>query len=169
MQRLSEFERSSGARSGPVGSARSISMKIKLNEVIDGLEAVSIDIQVFLDTETGETILNGEMMDDWEELADLIDDSGDRFRRLPDQWEINEYGMMQDFISELPEGELQNDLWRAISGRGAFRRFKDMVAWRGVDKDWFAFRDAAYRKLAIDWCEQEGLSWVDEPRYSPEG
>ena len=79
---------------------------IDLQIIIDGLEMVDDMNTVFLDLETGDTVylsdFDPSLTDD---TAELLEEYPDRFLRLPDQREINEYGMMEDFIDGLSEGE----------------------------------------------------------------
>lgn len=57
----------------------------------------------------------------------------DRFIRLLGQYEIHEYRMMEDFIDALDNQKLQTELYRAIQGRSAFRRFKDKIYYEGIE------------------------------------
>ena len=45
-------------------------------------------------------------------------------------------------------------------GKGAFRRFKDSVIRLGLDQRWYQWRDEAYKKKAIEWCEENGITYV---------
>lgn len=54
---------------------------------------------------------------------------------------------MEEFIWSLPEGSIQNTLERAIQGRGAFRRFKDLVDDLGVEKNGLLIKRKSTRKL----------------------
>lgn len=126
-------------------------MKVKLDEIIDALEWVNADTQAFLNTETGETVMwmdYGDNDIDEEELED------EKYIRLPDQFEINEYHMMESFAYDRDER-----LVNAIKGSGAFRRFKDMAEEIGLIDDWYEFRDNCYRERAEEWCESHGIEW----------
>ena len=126
-------------------------MKVKLDEIIDALEWVNADTQAFLNTETGETVMWIEYGDndiDEEELED------EKYIRLPDQFEINEYHMMESFAYDRDER-----LVNVIKGSGAFRRFKDMAEEIGLIDDWYEFRDNCYRERAEEWCESRGIEW----------
>ena len=126
-------------------------MKVKLDTIIDGLECVSDDTQVFYNTETGETVLwmdYGDNDIDEDELED------EKYIALPDRFEINEYHMMEAFAYDRDER-----LVDAIKGRGAFRRFKDTAAEIGLIDDWYEFRDNCYKSRAEDWCAGHGLEW----------
>ena len=99
-------------------------MKVKLKTLMDALEFVDNETQAFLNTETGETVIWTEYDDndiDEDELED------EKYIRLPDPFEINEYHMMETFAYDRDER-----LVNAIKGRGAFRRFKDTAAEIGL-------------------------------------
>jgi hypothetical protein len=51
---------------------------------------------------------------------------------------------------------LQERLWRAISGRGAFRHFKDVLD-DNPRKRWFEFKDAQARQRVLDWLAEGGI------------
>ena len=135
-------------------------MKVKLDTIIDGLECVSDETQVYYDTESGETVLWMEYGDndiDEEELEEGWD-SG-RLIPLPDKFEINEYHMMEAFAYD--RSDEHPELVRAIKGRGAFRRFKDTAMDVGAIDDWYEFRDNCYKSRAEDWCRSHDLEWVE--------
>lgn len=130
---------------------------VKLDVVMNAVEMADDMSTYFLDTKTGESIFLSEMDRDdaaWDEIEDA---EPGRYLRLPTQFDIHEYKIMEDFIYELPEGKIQNQLANAIQGRGAFRRFKDMLYRFGMEQEWYQYRDAAFRKIALEWCEENGL------------
>lgn len=88
-------------------------------------------------------------------LARLVieENEGPRYVRLPDKFEFHEYRHMQDFIREQPEGRRQEDLWQAIRGKGAYRRFKDAAGRLVVLDRWYAYRDEALKALLLDWAQ----------------
>lgn len=47
---------------------------------------------------------------------------------------------------ELPDGTIQEDLCRRISGRSAFRNFKDGVNFHGIEKQWYEYKDTELKK-----------------------
>lgn len=68
------------------------------------------------------------------------------------------YRDMADFVAEVPDRRAAELLDRAISGRGAFRRFKDtLFEFPDLREPWFRFRDARATRRAIDWLEFEQL------------
>ncbi len=60
-----------------------------------------------------------------------------------------QYRWMERFIPMVEEGELRDQLTSAIDGKGAFRRFKDVLMTYGTERErWFAF---AANGCACSW------------------
>lgn len=83
-----------------------------------------------------------------------------RFIPLPDAYEIDETQIMKEFIYELPEGSIQDTIYRAIKGRGMFGSFREAVIAYDMENSWFAFRNEAYERIARNWCEVNGIQIV---------
>ena len=81
------------------------------------------------------------------------------FRKLPTQSEVHEWSIKEEFSESVESARIRADLLDAISGKGAFRYFKDTIRRYGIEKDWYAFRTEALRQIAIDWCEEHQLKW----------
>jgi hypothetical protein len=69
------------------------------------------------------------------------------------------YRDMEDFIESLPDPGARSTLERAISGKGAFRRFKDVLfgTFPELGPAWHEFKDSRKRERAIAWLEEAGL------------
>lgn len=48
-------------------------------------------------------------------------------------------------------------LCNAISGNGAFRRFKDIIERYDIENQWYDYRDKSLKKLAVDWCNENNI------------
>lgn len=130
---------------------------IKLDEIITDLEFVNDGFYeayynplkqetVFPDIEECKTI-------DEDELTELI--------MLPTKYEINEYSMMESFIETIEDVKLYNQLYMAINGRGAFRRFKDTCINHEIIDDWYKFRDDKFKEIAITWCKENNIDFEE--------
>lgn len=136
-------------------------MTVNLSDIIDALNFTDEYTHNFLDKTTEEIVWVSDMamtMKEQEDTYDTLDEHG--FYRLPEQRDIHEYRIMEDFISSLPAGAARDRLSIAIYGKGAFRRFKDSVIRLGLDQRWYQWRDEAYKKKAIEWCEENGITYV---------
>ena len=76
---------------------------------------------------------------------------------MPGQYEIHEYRMMEESIEELGNQKMQAELYRAIQGRGAFRRFKDKIRYEGIEQQWYDFQNNFYREFALRWCKENNI------------
>ncbi len=68
------------------------------------------------------------------------------------------------FVELLPEGEARHRLHAAMSGPGAFRRFRNAVHSdpSEVGRHWSRFRDARRALRAIEWLRDEEIITADE-------
>jgi hypothetical protein len=75
-----------------------------------------------------------------------------------------QYRWMERFIPMVEEGELRDQLSAAIDGKGAFRRFKDVLMTYGTERErWFAFRSERLRVFMEAWLEAHALRAVPRP------
>jgi len=83
----------------------------------------------------------------------------DRFIELPSKLDVNEWTIMEEFSESVKSPRIREELRDAIHGAGAFRQFRSTIRRHHIEKDWYAFRDNALREIAIEWCEENGISW----------
>lgn len=140
---------------------------VPLQLVFEAVEMASLAGTQYLDVEKMEVIGFPEDYsiydeDELEELEERIDEGyGTRYFRLPEQYDIRDNRIVEAFIDDLPEGEARDHLNNAFCGRGAFRRFRDGLCRYGLEQDWYDFRDEAYKQIARDWCEENGIRYTE--------
>ncbi|MBN2242579.1 MAG: hypothetical protein JW793_07805 [Acidobacteria bacterium] len=118
--------------------------------------------------EEGEA-LDPDDLADWQEAEyemakEIVADDGSRFIAPPDDFEFNEYEVMEHFIGSVEDDETANRLLRAIKGRGAFRRFKDTVHRLGIQQSWYDYLEEAQREFVTEWAEENGVVVEDDLR-----
>lgn len=104
---------------------------------------------------------------DWEKEALL---EADRVERgfgarivAIDPEPYSDYNDMESFVYTVADARLANELEYAIRGRGAFRRFKDVLARHPqVQNAWYAFKDAQIKKRVRELLEVYGIEPVIE-------
>lgn len=148
---------------------------VSLNEIIDALDSQSRETRAYLNLKTGEIItiadeelgLEGDLDDSSEESAEDDTESGrenvdsEDYIQLPDQFEINEYQMMEEFSLSLSNESQRDTLYHSIKGSGAFRRFKDNIQRLGIEEDWYKHRDQRLKEIAIDWCKDNNIPYEE--------
>ena len=135
-----------------------MNITIKLSDIIDELDVMSLEVQSYLSLKTGKIVTISNYIGSEEDEAD-IEENSDNFILLPTQYDINEYSIMEDFIDEIDNNEIKGELYDAIRGKGAFRRFKDTVRYLNIESKWYEFKANALTKLAIKWCEDNNISY----------
>ena len=134
---------------------------IRMSTLMEAIELASDSGTYYYDFDKQESIYLSEDSWNWDEedkeIAELMDMEWDRFIRLPEKYEIHEYRIMEDFIEELDNQKLQTELYRAIQGRGAFRRFKDKIRYAGIEQQWYDYQNNAYREFALRWCKENNI------------
>jgi len=94
-----------------------------------------------------------------EETGEAEDDDPDRWLWVDCEGSRSAYHDMVWFIEELDDPNLTDRLARAISGRGAFRRFKDTLFDRpDLMTQWYAFSGDRQRGRARSWLAAEGYT-----------
>ena len=105
-------------------------VRVDLQELRFALEDGLTSTASFHDTETGELILVSELFDDEEaerQLAEIDEAEPGRYLRfhVPTRAKV----MMTCRTSSIQSAKIYKSRWNvAIQGRGAFRRFKDVLA-----------------------------------------
>ena len=83
---------------------------------------------------------------------------GTRFLSVEPDDPHEDYRDMERFISRVEDARLRERLWDAIQGRGAFRRFKDLLNRHpGVEQRWFAFKAGRIEQRILDWLAYHGI------------
>jgi hypothetical protein len=172
------------------GNSTTVSKPARISELVDALDMMSDEWSGYLDRETGRVIV---LLSDWIDAAESdeeekwdsvaerwgIDEPGaeqmalaraiaggtdsKRYLPLPDKFDFHEDRNIQDFIRTLPQDRIQDDLWDAIRGKGAFRRFKDKAERHGIINAWYAYRDDAIRRHMTEWAEANGIVLEEGP------
>lgn len=111
-------------------------------------------------------ILISEMSDaeEVEQQLNAIDEAeSGRYLEVPRADSHEAYRDMEDFIATLHDERLQELLDVAIQGRGAFRRFGDVLEKHpGERQQWFHFQRSRLEARAREWLTEEGCEAVSQ-------
>lgn len=114
---------------------------LNLQDLIDSMDMQFDEMDSYLDKKTMSIICvtSGEIYgaDDIEDMDEFEELYGDRFIRIPSQYDINEYSIMEDFIETLPENI------------------------QGVEKQWYSFKEQKLRDIAIEWCKGNNIPYKE--------
>lgn len=152
---------------------------VSLQAVVDEMDLLGDEMVAYINKQSGElyTVSDEEAgyIEEGEEDSEFIPDwqkemlpkakevlESDDFVPLPDKFEIHEYKIMERFCLSRESDNLREELLSAIRGRGAFRYFKDQIHRRGIQDDWYGYRNDALKSVAADFLEMEGIPYTDD-------
>lgn len=101
-------------------------------------------------------------MEDEVELAlkILLDEEG-RYVRIPERGPTMAYKSLSDFIETVEDPLLREELSNALTGKGAFRRFKDvLIDYPKERKRWHGYNAKAMKREIIEWLSSIGAEPV---------
>ena len=140
----------------------------------DAFENNAPEVHSYLHLGTGEVLRVVDGIADPEMHARIAADPS--YLRVDPVSSREQYRWMERFIQMLEEGELRDRLTSAIDGKGAFRRFKDVLMSSAAERErWFAFRSERLRVFMEAWLTAHALApvaravWPTTPPASGEG
>ncbi|MEL6339534.1 MAG: UPF0158 family protein [Myxococcota bacterium] len=78
-----------------------------------------------------------------------------------------QYQWLDEFIRSVEDEVLRERMEAAINGKGAFRRFKDILLTLPEERRrWFEFRDHKMRERIGEWVRERGIEPENEPPWA---
>lgn len=151
---------------------------VKLQDIVDAFDMQNDQIFHYLDTKTNELIMLSQeelwaaerdtdldRYPDWQRemiqtAQAILEDETNQYLELPTQFDIHEYHIMEKFCLSITDPAISDEMYYAIKGSGAFRRFKDGLYRYDLTEDWYEYRNERFRKIAIAWCEENSVEYV---------
>lgn len=148
-------------------------LPVLLQDVILQLEAADDNSRAYINSKTGEiAFFTDEVLraaeddppdadwgqEEWKDCKRVLEDKD--FIELPSKCDIHEYDIMRRFCRSRDDDEEREELLDAIAGRGAFRMFKSTIHRKGIEQDWYRYRDAALKRIATDFLEANGIPYT---------
>ena len=130
----------------------------------DAFENNAPEVHSYLQLETGEVIRIVDGIADPSMHSRVMADSS--YLRIDPVSSREQYRWMERFIETVEESEFRGKLAHSIDGKGAFRRFKDVLMGYPVDRErWFAFRSERLRACMDGWLTAHGIQPVARPEW----
>ena len=140
---------------------------VRWDEIRHAYEQGSAERRYFLDIETGEIlpifvdlIERGGNAEDARRIAGGVNT---RYFLVPHKPSSEGYAEMETFITTVKEKRLKDQLVEAIEGKGAFRRFRDVLALDPLEEErWLSMRDERIREEIEAWLRSNDIVLIDE-------
>jgi hypothetical protein len=130
----------------------------------DAFENNAPEVHSYLNLESGDVVRIVDGIAEPATHARIAADAG--YMRVDPVSSREQYRWMERFIATIEEPELRQKLVGAIDGKGAFRRFKDVLMAYPIDRErWFAFRSERLRIAIESWLEAHGLKAQEREQW----
>jgi hypothetical protein len=135
---------------------------VNWTELETAFERNASEIESFLDTRSGDVVSVTEGALDFAEQRAKVQAAPEAFIRIEPAASREQYRWMERFVGLVTDAGLRERLVIAIDGKGAFRRFKDvLVSYPAERERWFSFRGDLLHWQMQKWLEREGLQPVE--------
>jgi hypothetical protein len=128
----------------------------------DAFENNAPEVHSYLHLQTGEVLRIVDGVADPQMHARIAADPN--YLRIDPVSSREQYRWMERYIPMVEDVELRAKLAVSIDGKGAFRRFKDVLMSYGTERErWFAFRSERLRIFMEAWLNAHALRAVPRP------
>lgn len=140
-------------------------MPTSFKDILDAFEFAAMagngEHRAYLCRQTGKIYLHSDLYEDpEEELPEDIEDD-EKYISLPDKYELNlGKPLVLDFVSEVLPNDF-NAVRDIFSKRGAYSKFKDLLARRNALERWYDFEAKATERALRGWCELNEIAVTD--------
>jgi len=150
-----------------IASAPQRDIPVDWEALEDAFENNAPEVHSYLHLGTGEVLRVVDGIADPEMHARIASDT--EYVRVEPVSSREQYRWMERFIPMVEDEELKQKLMRAIDGKGAFRRFKDVLMGYIQEREqWFVFRSERLRVFMEAWLAAHAFKPVPRPAFTPE-
>lgn len=152
-------------------------ISVDINDLIEALDMDNYFENAYLNTLTGKIVNvmddddflddeDEEFDDDDEEESDDDEFIPDHFLSLPDKFEVNKFGMMEDFCNLVENKKVQQHLYNALGGKGSFGRFMATLRAHEMENEWYRYLHECLKEFSIQFCVNNDLKYhYSKPKY----
>ena len=98
----------------------------------------------------------------YETLADKIEeDEEERYYYLPSSYVFHDSELIEEYIDEIKNENIQEELEDAFYGKGKYRRFKETLRKFRIENDYYNFREEYLKNMAIEWCQKNNIEYEE--------
>ena len=135
--------------------------KIQINTdvLICAFEDHNYEMHQYLDTKSGEIVFVTEFeMPEEDELKESMEEEPERYVYIEPIDSSASFRVMEDFVEQLEDGEMKEELSEALRRRRPFRQFKDtMYRYPDIKEEWFRYHDQRMKDVARRWLEEHNI------------
>jgi hypothetical protein len=149
----------------PTTSAAAREVPVDWESLEDAFENNAPEVHSYLHLTTGEVLRVVDGVADPQMHVRIASDGN--YLRIDPVSSREQYRWMERFIPMVEDNDLRGKLTQAIDGKGAFRRFKDVLMTFGEDREkWFTFRSERLRTFMEAWLSAHAIRATPRPQWA---
>ena len=142
------------------------SIPIRWNELEMAFERNAPDTESFVDARTGEVVVVVNGQPESAELRARVIAGGEQFVKIEPASSREQYRWMEQYVAMVEDPGLRERLLISIDGKGAFRRFKDVLLNYPTERErWFNYRGELLHWVMQQWMDREQIEPVEAPPW----
>jgi hypothetical protein len=135
---------------------------IRWTELETAFERNAPDTESYVDARNGEVVTLVEGQPETAELRSRVIAGGESYIKIEPASSREQYKWMERFVATVTDEALRERLVIAIDGKGAFRRFKDVLLNYPAERErWFTYRAELLHWHMQVWIEREKIEPVE--------
>lgn len=144
-------------------SIETVRVPIDWVEFEGALENNSPELKSYLNLFSGDVI---RVFDGSDKLKEISSDTNEEYVLIDPISSREQYCWMEEFIEIVEDASLKDKLNIAIDGKGAFRRFKDVLMAYPVEREkWFTKRSSKLYAHMIEWLKKKHIEPANIPPW----
>jgi hypothetical protein len=156
---------STSAGDHPVATGPLRDVPVDWEALEDAFENNAPEVHSYLHMTTGEVMRVVDGVADPQMHVRIASDTN--YLRIDPVSSREQYRWMERFIPTVEAPDLQASLTQAIDGKGAFRRFKDVLMSFAEERErWFTFRSERLRTFMEAWLEAHAIKAITRPAWA---
>ncbi|MGH7271349.1 MAG: UPF0158 family protein, partial [Polyangiaceae bacterium] len=161
----SRVEDRPSASATPAAPASSREVPVDWEALEDAFENNAPEVHSYLHLTAGEVLRVVDGVADPQMHVRISSDAN--YLRIDPVSSREQYRWMERFIPMAEDAELRDKLAQAIDGKGAFRRFKDVLMSFAEERErWFSFRSERLRTFMEAWLDAHAIKAVGRPLWA---
>ena len=148
------------------GKCRPMPITVNWSDLEIAFERNSPDQESFLDLENGDLLSIVEGEPDAAARRARVAGNPERYLRVDPASSREQYRWMERFVTSVADPALHERLLISIDGKGAFRRFKDvLLAFPAERERWFAYRSELLHFHIQTWLDHMKIEVANVPPW----
>ena len=133
-----------------------------LEDIAQALDGTTMDWCQYLNRKTGKIVgltTSADHATPEQKVLRADIASSDNYIPLPNQFEIHEKEIMENFANSLMNAQQKKALLDALHGRQPFGTFRNRLNCYGVQNQYFMFKMLAFCRIAKKWCDEKHIAY----------